>query len=468
MSKLSFHFKSLVILAAVSLFAAFPARAQSPQYTVKDLGSFTVRTMNDLGQAAGFMVNKPVLYNNGLLTEITPPAGVSGDAFSINNFGHVAGVVVFCDLVNGSHVNCRVRGFIYRNGSFEVLGTLGGRDSQALGINDSGQVTGWSNPAELPAQAHAFIFQNGSFQDIGIIIGTTSSEARSINAAGQVAGKVSSNTNNGAFFYSNGNTVFFETQGYASDVNSAGQVVGRYGGNDDGSGRAYLFSNGVRQDLGSLTPQHTYNEALAINDRGQVVGISSLSFFTRSDERAFIYSNGVMQDLNSLIPAGSGWFLNVATDINSAGQIVGNGKLNGQDRAFLLTPTEPLLLTDLTNQVIALESVSFLRGPFRPVTSFNLGADQRTRVTLVTRNIDLVSGENIAPPSVQAEDVQHQVFALPVEYAGPIPGAGWLTQIVVRLPDNVTAGDLQITVSFRGRTSGKARLTIAPDVSGGP
>ncbi len=45
-----------------------------------------------------------------------------------------------------------------------------------------------------------------------------------------------------------------------------------------------------------------------------------------------------MQDLNSLIPAGSGWALSVARDINDAGQIVGEGVINGQQRAFLLTP----------------------------------------------------------------------------------------------------------------------------------
>jgi probable HAF family extracellular repeat protein len=45
-----------------------------------------------------------------------------------------------------------------------------------------------------------------------------------------------------------------------------------------------------------------------------------------------------MQDLNSLIPAGSGWVLNDAYGINERGQIVGDGTINGQSLAFLLTP----------------------------------------------------------------------------------------------------------------------------------
>jgi hypothetical protein len=37
-----------------------------------------------------------------------------------------------------------------------------------------------------------------------------------------------------------------------------------------------------------------------------------------------------------MIPAGSGWILVRATDINDAGQITGFGFLNGNRRAFML------------------------------------------------------------------------------------------------------------------------------------
>ena len=46
-----------------------------------------------------------------------------------------------------------------------------------------------------------------------------------------------------------------------------------------------------------------------------------------------------MQDLNALIPANSGWVLQSANAINSAGQITGDGLYKGQDQAFLLTPS---------------------------------------------------------------------------------------------------------------------------------
>jgi probable HAF family extracellular repeat protein len=459
---LSFLRPIYLALAVVCLLllAAISVAAQTAQYTITDLGPFRVIGMNDLGQAVGEMGGKPALYQAGSVKVIQQSVGYAGEAWAVNNFGHVVGRLSICDLVNGNCVNGRSRGFIYRNGVLDVMATLGGRDSDAQGINDAGQITGWSDSGGPASEPHAFIFQNGTFQDIGTVIGARS-RARSINSRGWVVGVASSSSNNGAFFFVDGNTTFFEVNGFGTDLNDMGQVVGGYGGNDDGSRRAYLYSNRVRYDLGSLTPAHTYNEALAINNNGQIVGISSLSFFTRADERAFIYNNGVMQDLNALIPAGSGWVLNTAVDINSGGQIVGNGKLNGQDRAFLLTPTEPVLLSGRTNDVIALESVSFMRGPFRPFTSLNLDPDQRTRITLVTRNVDIVAGENIPAPAVTAENAQHQVFSLPVEYFGRIPDAEWLTQIVVRLPENITTGDLQVTVTFRSRVSKPGLLTIA-------
>ena len=54
---------------------------------------------------------------------------------------------------------------------------------------------------------------------------------------------------------------------------------------------------------------------------------------------AFLYDvKEGMLDLNDYIPTGSGWELQIAYDINSSGQIVGSGRINGKVHAFLLTP----------------------------------------------------------------------------------------------------------------------------------
>lgn len=89
------------------------------------------------------------------------------------------------------------------------------------------------------------------------------------------------------------------------------------------------------QDLGALGG--IGSEGNAINDAGQVVGDVTM---TNGILHAFIYSGGTMQDLNSLLANPiPGFVLSSGQSINDAGQITGMGKLNGDQHAFLLTPT---------------------------------------------------------------------------------------------------------------------------------
>jgi hypothetical protein len=46
-----------------------------------------------------------------------------------------------------------------------------------------------------------------------------------------------------------------------------------------------------------------------------------------------------MCDLNAMLDPWSGWLLTRATAINTVGQIVGYGWLDGKPRGFLRTPT---------------------------------------------------------------------------------------------------------------------------------
>ncbi|MBK9453236.1 MAG: FxDxF family PEP-CTERM protein [Bacteroidetes bacterium] len=73
--------------------------------------------------------------------------------------------------------------FIYDNGVMADLGALNDGTSLAFGINDSGQVVGYSNDL-------AFLYENGSMQDLNLLlsasIGTSLSYASAINSSGQI------------------------------------------------------------------------------------------------------------------------------------------------------------------------------------------------------------------------------------------------------------------------------------------
>jgi len=172
----------------------------------------------------------------------------------------------------------------WKSGVATDLGALtGGDSSSANGVNDQGQVVGWSTTVPIESNCeynfggcpiYAVLWSpNGGITDLGTLAGDTFSTATNINFSGQVIG-------------------------------SSGSALG-YGvpGGTGGDWSGYVD--------GPIT----------------VIG------------RPFIWTQTTgMQDLNTLIPANSGWVLNAVAGINLWGQIVGSGTLNGQSHGFLLTP----------------------------------------------------------------------------------------------------------------------------------
>jgi uncharacterized protein (TIGR03437 family) len=78
-------------------------------------------------------------------------------------------------------------------------------------------------------------------------------------------------------------------------------------------------------------------------------------------------------------------------------------------------------------------------------------------------NVELQAGENLSIVSAEAEDSQHTVYPLVVEYIGNVPNQSWMAQISVRLPDNLAnAGDVLVSIKVRSLQSNKVLVSIRP------
>jgi probable HAF family extracellular repeat protein len=122
-----------------------------------------------------------------------------------------------------------------------------------------------------------------------------------------------------------------------SAMNDRGQMVGVSVNHTSGRIEAFLQEEGQRVPLGTLGG--SFSIAHDINNRGEVVGGS----LTEGDENfhGFVYRENRLRDLNELLDgSAAGWELIQALAINNQGEIVGIGSQSGQDRIVLLRPRE--------------------------------------------------------------------------------------------------------------------------------
>jgi hypothetical protein len=123
----------------------------------------------------------------------------------------------------------------------------------------------------------------------------------------------------------------------------------------------------------------------------------------------------------------------------------------------------PVLLTEADSErAVALDSVSWLRDPLSVMSPNNYFAqDGHTRTMLFAMNLDLAAGEDYSAISCTAEDAEHRIYFLPVEYIGRVPEVDWLRQVVVRLPDELAGrGDVWVTIRIHNLDSNRAIVKI--------
>jgi probable HAF family extracellular repeat protein len=308
-------------------------------YAVKDLGalagaSFSMAdSINDLGEVVGQKHTSDdarehgFLYSGDQVQDLGPLSNQQDiQRLDINDSGQIVGESDAHTSSGESHA------FLYEDGQMTDLGVLGGdpgfRRSGARGINDSGEVVGFSTTAGNGG--HAFLYKDGQMTDLGVLGGDPGgSQALDVNNSGQVVGF--SDTDSGdthPFLYKDGQMTDLGTLpgapgwgGFAWGINASGQVVGETS-NSSGNIRAFLYSGGEMRDLGTLAgDEYTFaNDSSAhdINDSGQIVGESATPS-SPVPHHAFLYKDGQMQDLNDLIPTDSGLDLQSAWGINTDG-----------------------------------------------------------------------------------------------------------------------------------------------------
>lgn len=133
-------------------------------------------------------------------------------------------------------------------------------------------------------------------------------------------------------------------------------------------------------------------------------------------------------------------------------------------RTFSVGPSAPRILTEENSErALALDSVTMARDPFALLQGNYFSQDQRKRLMLFAANLDLLPGETVSAVTAQAEDAQHVVYPLTVEFVGKVPQYDWLTQVVVKLPSQLGNDDkVWVIVSLRGVVSNKVLISIKP------
>jgi probable HAF family extracellular repeat protein len=292
-------------------------------YELIELGSLGegpshAEAINAKGQIVGWSTvsgqTRAFLWQAGVMTDLNLPG--KAVAYDISNTG----------LVTGWHgTGYQLRAFLWKRGLTQDLGALAD-DCGGFGraVNNRGQVAGYSEILCGGGHAGGYSEDHSVFWDRLALVDLHTSEefgresrAMDINNRGQVVGYLGRGGQAGAAMWEDGQTILLGTPpaayypyGRAYGINDRGQIVGGCAtAVEPGSHQTHgcLWEKGRALDLGWT------GEAVAINNRGQVVGHRKYGEYG-----AVVWSHGTTTEL----PTPTGW-ASYAADINERGQIVG-------------------------------------------------------------------------------------------------------------------------------------------------
>jgi uncharacterized membrane protein len=241
-----------------------------------------------------------------------PPGAIFSQsvAFDLNELGTIAGERV----IAGS----RLMAMRWENGVPHDLGTLGGEESSATAISDTGIIAGWAMVAG--GDRHLFTW-NGTFTDHGLIPGR---EVEAINDAGQVVGHDITLLDGWLFDQDHFITLPDLTGGTGStpyDINASGLIVGASWPHQTDM-RPVMWIDGQVQAL-PLPSGALGGHARAVNDQNEIVGYTALlGPDLQYAPHALLWKDGNAFKLEEIVTNPGDWHLRQAEHINDHGQIL--------------------------------------------------------------------------------------------------------------------------------------------------
>lgn len=280
------------------------------------LGSTSLSDMNRDGEITGGFANSSIgpygfaLANTYRLTEIRCAPDVLGtEPQAINNDGEITGfgsLILKRIPLPGSPFETLVTKLIgfFRNqkGRCTILDVPGATLTEAVGVNDHGQVVG--DYRDAAGKFHGFVWEAGLFQTLDVPFPDTRLTAPTgINNVGQIVGFYFDNNVTSAF--PNGHAHGFlsdkgiftsldvpdATATLPVDINDHGQIVGVSSEANNDFPHAFLLDKGRFTSITVSFPNVLFTDPSGINNRGQIVGRYAESN-PRSDPANPVLSHG--------------------------------------------------------------------------------------------------------------------------------------------------------------------------------